>query len=97
MSTQPVRPIYVIGPLGERLTLEPLPSASPGRWIARRKAEVVAAVEGGLLSLDEACARYALTLQEFTSWQRGVERAGLKGLEATKLQHYRDIWERRGA
>ena len=31
----------------------------------RRKAEVVAAVSGGLLSVDEACERYSLTLEEF--------------------------------
>ena len=31
----------------------------------RRKAEVVAAVRGGLLSLEEACSRYALNSDEF--------------------------------
>lgn len=96
MFEHQTRPKYVIGPLGEPLALEALPPPSPGRWVPRRKAEVVAAVEGGLLTLDEACERYELTLEEFTSWQRSVERAGLKGLQATKLQHYRDLWERRG-
>jgi hypothetical protein len=32
----------------------------------------VAAVNGGLLTLDEALARYGLTLEEFASWQRAV-------------------------
>jgi len=35
------------------------------RWVIRRKAQVVAAVRGGLLSLEEACSRYMLTVEEF--------------------------------
>src|SRR5579864_8693019 len=31
----------------------------------------------GLLSLDEACARYLLTVDEFLSWQHSVDRHGL--------------------
>jgi hypothetical protein len=48
-----------------------LPSPDTKWWIARRNAEEVAAVEGGLLTLDEACERYCLSLQEFAAWQRG--------------------------
>ena len=44
---------YVIGPDGSPLTLADLPKPSPQRWVVRRKAEVVAAVRGGLLSLEE--------------------------------------------
>ena len=77
------RPEFVIGPLGERLTLETLPPPSPGRWVIRRKAEVVAAVTGGLLTVDEACSRYRLSLDEFVEWQRAVELAGMRGLRAT--------------
>lgn len=97
MKHETVRPAYVVGPLGERLTLKGLPSPSTKRWVARRKAEVVAAVEGGLLSLDEACDRYRLSLQEFVAWQRAIDRAGLAGLRATKSQKYRADWERSGA
>ncbi|MEM9277623.1 MAG: DUF1153 domain-containing protein, partial [Pseudomonadota bacterium] len=49
---------YVIGPDGSPLTVSDLPPASTRRWVIRRKAEVVAAVRGGLLSLEEACERY---------------------------------------
>ena len=77
------RPEFVIGPLGERLTLETLPPPATGRWVIRRKAEVVAAVTGGLLTVDEACARYQLSLDEFVEWQRAVELAGMRGLRAT--------------
>jgi hypothetical protein len=54
------------------------------------KAEVVAAVRGGLLSLEEACERYTLTVDEFLSWQRSIDRHGLPGLRATRIQDYRD-------
>ncbi|GAC1584109.1 MAG: hypothetical protein NVS3B5_18760 [Sphingomicrobium sp.] len=57
---------------------------------------VVAAVNGGLLTIAEACERYDLALEEFASWQRAIERSGMAGLRATKLQHYRDLYERQG-
>ncbi|MBB4860363.1 hypothetical protein HNO88_003706 [Novosphingobium chloroacetimidivorans] len=84
----------VIGPLGERLTLDKLPDPGTSRWVARRKAEVVAAVEGGLLSKPQACARYELSLEELVSWQRTVERDGMSGLCASKVQQNRQRHER---
>ena len=72
---------YVIGPDGSPLTIADLPPKDTKRWVIRRKAEVVAAVRGGLLSLDEACERYKLTIDE---------RHGLPGLRATRVQDYRD-------
>jgi hypothetical protein len=88
------KPASVVGPHGERLTMEALPSPDTSRWVVRRKAEVVAAVNGGMLSIEEACARYQLTLEEFASWQRAVERSGLPGLRVTRAQHYRDLYSR---
>lgn len=89
-----VRPGSVIGPLGEPLTLENLPAPETQRWVPRRKAEVVAAVNGGLLTLDEVCARYGLTVEEFVSWQRAVDRSGLPGLRVTQTQRYRELYQR---
>jgi hypothetical protein len=80
---------YVIGPDGSPLTLADLPPPDTQRWVIRRKAEVVAAVKGGLLSLDEACARYRLTTEEFLGWQLAINRFGLAGLRATRAQQYR--------
>lgn len=80
---------YVMGPDGSPLTIADLPPVSTKRWVIRRKAEVVAAVRGGLLSLSEACNRYRLTVDEFLSWQRSIDRHGLPGLRATRLQQYR--------
>ena len=80
---------YVIGPDGSPLTIADLPPKETKRWVIRRKAEVVAAVRDGLLSLDEACERYKLTVDEFLSWQRSIDRHGLPGLRATRVQDYR--------
>ena len=97
IENQKFRPAFVIGPLGEMLTLDGLPSPSHSRWTVRRKAEVVSAVHGGLLTFDEACKRYNLTVEEFASWQRAVERSGMQGLRVTRIQHYRDKYKRQMA
>jgi len=94
IENQKIRPAQVVGPLGEPLTLDSLPAAGTTRWVVRRKAEVVAAVNGGLLSVDEACERYSLTLEEFAGWQRAVDRAGMPGLRVTRIQHYKTLYER---
>lgn len=94
---QKLRPTSVIGPLGELLTFDALPSPNSTRWVIRHKAEVVAAVNGGLLSTDEACNRYGLTTAEFESWQQAVDQAGIPGLRVTRIGHYRDLYRRRQA
>ncbi|MEN3794317.1 DUF1153 domain-containing protein [Fulvimarina sp. MAC3] len=80
---------YVIGPDGSPLTLADLPPQNTRRWVIRRKAEVVAAVRGGLLSLEEACSKYTLTVEEFLSWQLSIDQHGLAGLRTTQIQEYR--------
>ncbi len=79
----------VIGPEGTPLTLANLPKPNTVRWVIRRKAEVVAAVRGGLLTLEAACERYGLSSEEFLSWQRSIESYGIAGLRTTRLQQYR--------
>ena len=81
---------YVIGPDGTPLTLADLPPQDTTRWVIRRKAMLVAAVRGGLLTVEEACDRYALTIDEFLSWQRLMDRHGLPGLRVTRVQDYRE-------
>ena len=80
---------YVIGPDGTALTIADLPPPSTKRWVIRRKAEVVAAVRGGLLSLEQACERYSLTDEEYETWEKAIDRHGLPGLRATRVQQYR--------
>lgn len=79
----------VTGPDGQPLSLDSLPPPNTKRWVSRRKAEVVAAVRVGLLTLEEACARYNISIEEFLSWQRLIENHGIRGLRVTRLQHYR--------
>ncbi len=71
------------------ITMDDLPPPNTRRWVARRKATVVAAVRRGLITLDEACLRYTLSVEEYLSWERAIERHGLAGLRVTRLQDYR--------
>ena len=90
--TEPCRPRNrVVGPDGSPLTIADLPAPGTTRWVIRRKAEVVIAVRGGLLSLKEACRRYMLTVEEFLAWQRSIDRHGLAGLRTTRIQQYRPV------
>jgi Protein of unknown function (DUF1153) len=72
----------VLGADGGVLTAADLPPKNLKRWVARRKAEVVAAVEGGLLSEYEACARYNISREEFSAWLNAYDRDGIAGLRA---------------
>lgn len=67
---------------GTVLTVSGLPASDTRRWSARRKGEIVAAVEGGLLSAEEACSIYELSMDEFLSWKSAVAQHGLAGLRA---------------
>lgn len=82
-------PKSVVGPDGKILTLDDLPPPSTQRWVARRKAEVVAAVRAGLLTLEEACTRYNLSAEEFLGWEAAIEKHGLGGLRVTRIQDFR--------
>jgi hypothetical protein len=70
-----------IGPDGRILTLANLPQPPVTRWVARRKAEIVASVHGGLLDRNEACQRYLITNEEFLEWDRAYAAFGLAGLK----------------
>ncbi len=81
--------LLVIGPDGHPLTRDDLPSSNTKRWVIRRKAEVVAGVRAGLISLSEACERYSLSIDEFLLWQRQFDNHGLEGLKVTRIADYR--------
>ncbi|MGE8141068.1 DUF1153 domain-containing protein [Novosphingobium sp. NPDC080210] len=66
-----------------------LPPRNTTRWVARRKAQVVTAVETGALSIGEAMERYRLSLEEFQSWQRALDRSGVAGLRIAAAQRRR--------
>jgi transposase-like protein len=72
-----------------RMTMADLPPADTRRWVASRKAAVVAAVREGLLTPEEACLRYALTPEELDSWRIALDEHGVGALRTTRIQLYR--------
>jgi len=74
--------------------LDKLPHPDTQRWVTRRKAQVVAAVRSGLLTFEEACERYRLSEEEFNAWINLLDRHGMRGLRATRMQEYRPADER---
>jgi hypothetical protein len=66
-----------------------LPPADTIRWSPSRKAAVVAAARAGLISREEACARYLLSDEELVSWEKALDRNGVPGLRTTRQQSYR--------
>jgi hypothetical protein len=62
----------------------PLPPVHPLRWTIRIKAEVVMAVERGVLTAEAACARWGLTAEELAGWRAAFAVHGRTGLRATR-------------
>jgi hypothetical protein len=58
--------------------------------VTRRKAELIAAVRNGEITLEEACRHYELSPEEFAGWLAAFEKHGVPGLRATRFQVYRD-------
>ena len=67
-----------------------LPPPDTKHWVGRRKAVIVNAVRAGVISLEEVCRRYELSVEEFLAWQRAIDAHGVPGLRVTRLQIYRD-------
>lgn len=78
-------PIYVLLPDGSKLTRSDLPPANTKRWVARRKAIVVAAVDHGLLEAAEACSLYRLSEEELELWRAAVRKHGAAALRVTAI------------
>lgn len=82
-----------VRPPNGALTRESLPPADTTRWVASRKAQVVRAVQSGVLSIEEVMHRYRLSLEEYVAWERAMDRAGVAGLSIAFSR--RDRAERR--
>ena len=80
---------YFIGPHGKRVTLADLPPRTHRRWLLSHKEIVVTAVCQGLLSFEEACERYSLTLDEYLSWQRTFDSQRAPRLHASLIEKTR--------
>ena len=61
------------------------------RWVASRKAAVVAAVSSGKITIEQACRRYQMSEEEFLAWQRAFETFGIRGLRAGRIRKKRGL------
>ena len=66
------RPKAVRGPNGETITLADIPVGNPKRWLPTMKARVIAAIDGGLISMDDAWRKYRLSRREYEYWKGAV-------------------------
>ena len=64
----------------------PLPPPWSKRWSPQGKAAVVAAVRGRILTLDEICEQYEVSIEEYLTWQHGIDLFGLVGLRLNTSQ-----------
>jgi hypothetical protein len=53
----------------EFLTVADLPSPKVKRWVPRRKAEIVCAVQGGLVSDSVVKDKYGISADELDEWK----------------------------
>lgn len=82
-------PIFAVTKDGRKISRADLPPANTSRWVARRKAAVVSAVEAGLLPKEEACELYGLSSEELDSWIAAMDKHGARALRITSMQEYR--------
>ena len=66
-----------------------LPSPETERWTAVRKAAVINGVRRGLLTIEQACERYQLSIDEYRAWERDFDSHGKAGLRSTRVGIYR--------
>ena len=59
------------------ITANDLPAGNDIHWNLKRKAVVVSAVLGGIISIRDACARYELSVEEFLTWKRAAMQMGI--------------------
>lgn len=89
MHGRPLLP-KTVTPDGREITIADLPPRDTNRWISKRKACVVAAVQGGLISLNDACVRYRLSVEEYIGWEQALARHGVPGLRISHTSNRRD-------
>jgi hypothetical protein len=80
----------MLGPNGRQLTLADLPATNLSHWLPIHKARIASAVRGGLITADEVCKRYGLSLEELAIWGEALDRYGVQGLRVTRIQRDRD-------
>ncbi len=82
-------PVFALTRDGRKISRSDLPPRNTSRWVARRKAAVVTAVESGLIDEKEACEMYGLSSEELESWITAMSKHGTGALRVTSMQRYR--------
>ncbi len=67
-----------------------LPPEDTTRWVASRKAAVVAAVNADVISKADVERSYGVSEEEFEQWRNSLQKHGVGGLRATRVQLYKD-------
>ena len=86
----------IVGFDGRLISIGDLPPSNTKRWCTSRKALIVTGVRAGLITIEEACERYNLSIEEFLTWQELIDRYGVRGLRVTKIQEYRATSHKNG-
>jgi hypothetical protein len=74
----------MIGPNGRPLTVADLPPCDLKHWLPGHKAKIATAVRGGLITADEVCKRYKLTLEELETWEQSLASGGIDALRVSR-------------
>jgi Protein of unknown function (DUF1153) len=95
-NTSDLLRLYADGPDGDEVfpRIPELPALGE-RWTVKRKAVVIQAVRGGWVPIEEIVQLYNLSVDEFLSWERDIDRYGIPGLRTTRYQIYRDTERRK--
>jgi hypothetical protein len=66
-----------------------LPPPNTQRWVKSRKLAVIKAIQSGVISDEQACARYNLSQEELDSWKSALDHYGPGALRTTHINRYR--------
>jgi transposase-like protein len=73
-----------------------LPPGDVGRWVASRKAQVVAAILTGAITVEDACTRYSLGEDELQQWIAAFRDVGEDGLRSRRhRREYKTRYQQR--
>lgn len=67
-----------------------LPPVETKRWVASRKAAVVAAVNAEVISKEDVERSYGISEEELEQWVNSLQKHGVGGLRTTRMQAYKD-------
>lgn len=64
---------YIIGPDGSYIDRDSLPTQAYKRWSLNNKANIVFAIEAGLITPKHACHKYEVTRSQLKDWYQRIE------------------------